>query len=337
MSNPQRAPIPLTTKLGAPSAGGGCQRAPHADLQGVDACLPARQTRAAHDCVPLPQAARGAFKSTTPDDLLLAVLRATAVQSGVAPSEVQDIAVGNVQLSGAYAGPARMSMLRAGFPASVPLYTVNRQCSSGLQTVANIAASIRSGSISTGIAAGVESMSFGGAVGGGELPPANWDEIQANPLARECLVPMGMTAENVAERYGVTRAEQDAMAVDSHTKALAAQAQGKFDAETVPVETRAVGGDGTEHAVVVRRDEGPREGTSLERLAKLKTVFKPNGSVTAGSSSQVSDGAAAVLLMSRARARQLGLRPLGALRSYRVVGCKPDEMGIGPAVAIPAG
>ena len=111
--------------------------------------------------VPLPQAARGAFKSTTPDDLLLAVLRATAVQSGVAPSEVQDIAVGNVQLSGAYAGPARMSMLRAGFPASVPLYTVNRQCSSGLQAVANIAASIRSGSISTGIAAGVESMSFG--------------------------------------------------------------------------------------------------------------------------------------------------------------------------------
>ena len=227
-------------------------------------CLPAQQTRTAHDCVPLPQAARGAFKSTTPDDLLLAVLRATAVQSGVAPSEVQDIAVGNVQLSGAYAGPARMSMLRAGFPASVPLYTVNRQCSSGLQTVANIAASIRSGSISTGIAAGVESMSFGGAVGGGELPPANWDEIQANPLARECLVPMGMTAENVAERYGVTRAEQDAMAVDSHTKALAAQAQGKFDAETVPVETRAVGGDGTERAVVVRRDEGPREGTSLE-------------------------------------------------------------------------
>ena len=186
----------------------------------MDACLPARQTRAAHDCVPLPQAARGAFKSTTPDDLLLAVLRATAVQSGVAPSEVQDIAVGNVQLSGAYAGPARMSMLRAGFPASVPLYTVNRQCSSGLQAVANIAASIRSGSISTGIAAGVESMSFGGAVGGGELPPANWDEIQANPLARECLVPMGMTAENVAERYGVTRAEQDAMAVESHTKAL---------------------------------------------------------------------------------------------------------------------
>jgi acetyl-CoA acetyltransferase len=144
------------------------------------ACLPSG-TRHAHHCVPSLQATRGAFKSTTPDDLLLAVLRATAVQSGVAPSEVQDIAVGNVQLSGAYAGPARMSMLRAGFPASVPLYTVNRQCSSGLQAVANIAASIRSGSISTGIAAGVESMSFGGAVGGGDLPPANWDEIQAKP------------------------------------------------------------------------------------------------------------------------------------------------------------
>merc|ERR1740139_1054643 len=155
---------------------------------------------------PIGKATRGAFKSTTPDDLLLAVLRATVAQSGVAPSEVQDIAVGNVQLSGAYAGPARMSMLRAGFPASVPLYTVNRQCSSGLQAVANIAASIRSGSISTGIAAGVESMSFGGGVASpnAELPPANWNEIQANPLARECLVPMGMTAENVAERYGVS-------------------------------------------------------------------------------------------------------------------------------------
>ena len=181
------------------------------------------------------------FKSTTPDDLLLAVLRASVAQSGVDPSDVQDIAVGNVQLSGAYAGPARMAMLRAGFPASVPLYTVNRQCSSGLQAVANIAASIRSGSISTGIAAGVESMSFGGGVANpnAELPPANWDEIQANPLARECLVPMGMTAENVAERYGVTRAEQDAMAVASHAKALAAQAQGKFNAEIVPVQARA--------------------------------------------------------------------------------------------------
>ena len=163
------------------------------------------------------QATRGAFKSTTPDDLLLAVLRATVAQSGVAPSEVQDIAVGNVQLSGAYAGPARMSMLRAGFPASVPLYTVNRQCSSGLQAVANIAASIRSGSISTGIAAGVESMSFGGGVASpnAELPPANWNEIQANPLARECLVPMGMTAENVAERYGVSACGHFGLASES--------------------------------------------------------------------------------------------------------------------------
>ena len=116
------------------------------------------------------------------------------------------------------------------------------------------------------------------------------------------------------------------MAVASHTKALAAQSQGKFDAETVPVETRVVGGDGAEHTLVVSHDEGPRVGTSLEKLAKLKTVFKPNGSVTAGTSSQVSDGAAAVLLMSRAKARQLGLRPLGVLRSYRVVGCKPRSL-----------
>lgn len=287
---------------------------------------------------PIGKAGRGAFKAMTPDDLLLAVLEATLQRTGLAPAAVQDIAVGNVQLAGAYAGPARMSMLRAGFPASVPLYTVNRQCSSGLQAVANVAASIRAGSIDVGIAAGVESMSFGGGVANpnAELPPVNYSEVQANALARECLVPMGVTAENVAERYGVTRADQDQMAVESHAKALAAQAQGKFDAEIVPVPVVVAGEDGAERSVRVARDEGPRPGTTLEKLAKLKTVFKPDGSVTAGTSSQVSDGAAAVLLMSRAKARSLGLRPLGALRSYQVVGCKPDEMGVGPAVAIPA-
>ena len=287
---------------------------------------------------PITKAGRGAFKETTPDDLLRAVLSAVCERGGVPPAAVEDIAVGNVQLPGAYAGPARMAMLRAGFPASVPLYTVNRQCSSGLQAVANIATSIRAGHISVGIAAGVESMSAGGGVANpkAELPPANWDEIQSNQLARDCLVPMGVTAENVAERYGVSRREQDELAVRSHARALAAQEAGKFDDEIVPVMTTQTAADGTTARVLVRRDEGPRKGTTLEKLSKLRTVFKKDGTVTAGTSSQVSDGAAAVLLMSRGRAAELGLRPLGVLRAYQVVGVPPDEMGVGPAVAIPA-
>jgi len=277
---------------------------------------------------PICKAKRGAFKDVPPDDLLFAVLRATIDKTGISPSAIDDICVGNVQQSGAYAGPAKMTALRAGIPDTVPLYAINRQCSSGLQAVANVAASIAAGHISVGIAAGVESMSSGGAPGAGEQPPLNVSEVVSNPLAAQCLVPMGMTAENVAERYGVTREEQDQMGVESHAKALAAQASGKFVAEIVPVTLE----DGT----VVSADEGPRAGTTVEKLAKLKTVFKEGGTVTAGTSSQVSDGAAAVLLMSRRKAMELGVRILGTLRSYQVVGVQPDEMGIGPAVAIPA-
>jgi len=277
---------------------------------------------------PICKARRGAFKDTSPDDLLLAVLRATISTTGINPAQIDDIVVGNVQQSGAYAGPAKMTALRAGVPDTVPLYAINRQCSSGLQAVANVAAAITAGHISVGIAAGVESMSTAGGPNDAEPPPANYGEVMANPLAAQCLVPMGMTAENVAERYGVTRQDQDQMAVESHAKALEAQASGKFASEIVPVTLE----DGS----VVSTDEGPRAGTTLERLAKLKPAFKEGGSVTAGSSSQVSDGAAAVLLMSRRKANELGMRPLAALRSYQVVGVQPDEMGIGPAVAIPA-
>ena len=177
--------------------------------------------RSPHDVVvvsalrtPICKARRGAAKEVPPDDLLLAVLAATLERTGVPPSAIQDVCVGNVQMSGAYAGPARMAALRAGLPAEVPLYAVNRQCSSGLQAVANVAAAIWSGAIDAGIGAGVESMSHGGGVANPqEMPPANWDEIQENPLARDCLVPMGITAENVAERYGISRADQELMAV----------------------------------------------------------------------------------------------------------------------------
>jgi len=280
------------------------------------------------------KAKKGSFKDTQPDDLLKAVLEGVVNDSGISHSEIGDVVVGNVQLSGAYAGPARMAQLRAGFPVEVPLNTVNRQCSSGLQAVANIFGAIKGGVIDCGIGAGVESMTAGGAVGGGSIPPLNLDAVLQDPLAMECLVPMGMTAENIAERYGVTRADQDKMGFESHAKALKAQEMNLYADEIVPVTTVLKNGD-EETTITVTKDDGPRAGTTMEGLAKLKTVFKEDGSVTAGTSSQVSDGAAAVLLMSRAKADKLGLKPIGVMRSYKVVGCKPDEMGIGPAVAIP--
>jgi acetyl-CoA acyltransferase 1 len=280
------------------------------------------------------KARKGQFKDTQPDDLLKAVLEGVVADSGVKYEDIGDVVVGNVQLSGAYAGPARMAQLRAGFPAEVPLNTVNRQCSSGLQAVANIFGAIKAGVIDGGIGAGVESMTQGGAIGGGSIPPMNLDGVISNKLASECLVPMGMTAENVAERYGVTRAQQDKMGFESHEKALKAQELGLFDDEIIPVTTILMNGD-EETTVTVTKDDGPRAGTSMEGLAKLKTVFKEDGSVTAGTSSQVSDGAAAVLLMRRSKAEALGLKIMGSMRSYKVVGCKPDEMGVGPAVAIP--
>eukprot|EP00966_Prymnesium_polylepis_P210358 4871103-Prymnesium_polylepis.1 len=154
---------------------------------------------------PICKAKRGAFKEVPPDDLLFAVLRATLDSTGIPPAAIDDIVVGNVQQAGAYAGPAKMTALRAGIPDTVPLYAINRQCSSGLQAVANVAAAIHAGQISVGIAAGVESMSNGGGANPSEQPPLNLNEVVSNPLAAQCLVPMGMTAENVAERYGITR------------------------------------------------------------------------------------------------------------------------------------
>jgi len=285
---------------------------------------------------PIGRAKKGIFKDTMPDDLLKAALEGVIKQSGVNYKEVGDVVVGNVQMDGAYAAPARMAQFRAGFPADVPLHTINRQCSSGLQAVAHVANAIKGGMIDCGIGAGVESMTQGGAIGGGKVPPVNLNALMENKLARDCLVPMGVTAENVAERYGVTREMQDKMGVESHTKALAAQAAGKFKAEIVPVPVIVKDDKGEETTVIIDADDGPRA-TTVEGLQKLKTVFKKEGgTVTAGTASQVSDGAAAVLLMRRSKAEQLGVKPIGVYRGAKVVGCEPDEMGVGPAVAIPA-
>jgi acetyl-CoA acyltransferase 1 len=281
---------------------------------------------------PIGRARKGSFKDLTPDDLLTAAIAGTVKRAGIDGKILGDIVVGNVQTEGAYAGPARMAQFRAGIPYDVPLVTINRQCSSGLQAVANIASAIKAGVIDSGIGAGVESMTHGGAPGAGSMPPANFTEIFENDMAKQCLTPMGETAENVAERYGVTREMQDAMGVASHAKALAAQANGSFNDEIIPVAITNADGDEVMHAT----DDGPRKGTTMEGLGKLKTVFKADGSVTAGTSSQVSDGAAAVVLMRRSKATELGLKPIGVMRGYKVTGCQPDEMGVGPAVAIPA-
>jgi len=278
---------------------------------------------------PVCRAKKGGFKDVMPDDLLKAALEGVVKQAGIKPEVVGDVVVGNVQLDGAYAAPARMAQFRAGFPASVPLHTLNRQCSSGLQAIAEVAMSIKGGMIDCGIGAGVESMTQGGAVGGDKLPPVNLNELMANKLAKDCLIPMGMTAEIVAERFGVTREKQDAMGVKSHEKALAAQAAGKFKNEIVPVPVEVDG-----KTVMIDADDGPRK-TTLEGLGKLKTVFKKDGSVTAGTASQVSDSAAACLLMRRSKADELGLKPIGVFRGAKVCGVDPDIMGVGPAEAVP--
>merc|ERR1711871_296909 len=225
-----------------------------------------------------------AFGETTPDTLLKQLFEGMISQTGVDPAEMGEVTVGNVQLGGSYAGGARPAQLEAGFPFTVPLHSVNRQCSSGLQAVASVASAIAAGTIDSGIGAGVESMSLGGGVAPGsqkEKPKLQFDmeALKANATAFETLVPMGITSENVAERYGITREMQDEMAVSSNLKAIAAIEKGYFKNEIVPITTKNNG--------VVDTDQGPRKGTTLEGLAKLKPAFKKGGASHAGNSSQV--------------------------------------------------
>lgn len=269
---------------------------------------------------PLTRARKGALKDVPPSTLLSVVLKECG--NYVDPAEIEDTCVGNVLSPASGAAAFRMAQLAAGFPSSSSLYTTNRQCSSGLQAVANIANSIQAGNIKIGIGAGVESMSTHPMK---SIPPpdVDWKLMKRNKQAMECLTPMGITSENVVKKYGLSREKLDEFAVESHVRAARAQALGKFDAEIVPVGQ-------------VTKDDGIRGNTTLQVLSKLKPVFDKDGVTTAGNSSQMTDGAAAVLLMTRAEAERRNLPILGIWRGYAVKGVPPAIMGIGPAVAIPA-
>ncbi|KAF9574919.1 3-ketoacyl-CoA thiolase with broad chain length specificity [Mortierella alpina] len=281
---------------------------------------------------PMTRGKKGGFKDTVPEDLLAAVLIAIQDRTKIDPALVDDICVGTVLQAGGGATVSRMAALYAGYPEKTSLYTTNRQCSSGLQAVVNIATHIQSGLIDIGIGAGVESMTMG--YGASAMPPQTSTQIsEASASARDCQLPMGVTSENVAKDFGIDRQRQDAFSAESYQKAALAQSQGKFDSEIVPVKTMIKDDQGNEREIVVSKDDGIRDGVTEESLAKLKPAF--GGLTTAGSASQVSDGAAAVLLMKRRTAQKLGLPILGKYVASAVVGVPPRIMGVGPAYAIP--
>ncbi|GAU30508.1 hypothetical protein TSUD_18880 [Trifolium subterraneum] len=279
------------------------------------------------------KAKRGGFKDTHPDDILAPVLKAVIEKTKLNPSEVGDIVVGSVLGAGSQrASECRMAAFYAGFPETVPVRTVNRQCSSGLQAVADVAAAIKAGFYDIGIGAGLESMTTNPMAWDGSVNP----KVKMFEQAQNCLLPMGITSENVAGRFGVSRKEQDEAAVESHRRAAAATASGKFKDEIIPVTTTIVDPKtGDEKTVTISVDDGIRPNATFSDLAKLKPVFKKDGTTTAGNSSQVSDGAGAVLLTKRSVAMQKGLPILGVFRSFAAVGVDPAIMGIGPAAAIP--
>jgi acetyl-CoA acyltransferase len=269
---------------------------------------------------------RGTLRHTRPDELMALLIGGFLERvPQLDPAAIDDVVVG-CAFPEAEQGMnvARIATLRAGLPVSVPAMTMNRFCSSGLQALATGAAEIVAGWSQVVLTGGVESMSLV-PMGGQKPAPNPW--LAANrPSAYES---MGITSETVASRYGVSREDQDRFGVESNARALAAIAAGRFKDEIIPITTVV---DGKE--VVFDTDEGPRDST-FEGLAKLRPAFKVDGASTAGNSSQTSDGAALELLMTRDKAAKLGLTPLGELVTFQVAGVDPDEMGIGPAVAIP--
>jgi acetyl-CoA acyltransferase len=286
---------------------------------------------------PVGRAPKGALSTTRPEDLAATALNGALERvPGLSRAEIDDVILGCAQPEGEQAwNIARWAILRAGLPVEIPGATVNRLCSSGLEAIAIADQRIRAGADRVVIAGGVESMSM--LPMGGLKPSPNPWMAEHYPAA---LLTMGLTAERVARHYGISREDQDAFAHESHTKALAAQVAGRFVEELVSVTvTTAVPGAKAGRPVITEKifaaDEGLRADSSLEALAKLKPAFRAQGTVTAGNASQMSDGAAATVLMEAGRARELGIQPLARLVAYAVTGCLPEEMGMGPVTAIP--
>ncbi|WP_334072773.1 acetyl-CoA C-acyltransferase [Paenibacillus sp. A14] len=282
------------------------------------------------------KAKRGSLAQTRADDLGKAVLEAVIDRApGLEKADVEDIIIGCAMPEGEQGlNFARIMSLYAGFPVTVPAMTINRFCSSGLQSIALAAERIMLGHAEVVIAGGVESMSHVPMTGFKASPnPKIVDDMP------EVYMAMGHTAERVAERFGISREDQDRFALRSHQKAATAIAEGKFKEEVVPfqAEYTQIGDDGkpVKNTLMFDTDEGVRPDTSLEALTKLKPGFKAGGTVTAGNTSQMSDGAAAVAVMSRERADRLGLPPLATFRSFALSGVEPELMGVGPVEAIP--
>ena len=287
---------------------------------------------------PVGKAPRGAFRTTRPDSLLAHALSSVLARAGALdPAAVDDVIVGCAMPEYEQGmNVARIGLLLAGLPNTVAGMTVNRFCSSGLNAVSIAADRIRTGEADLMIAAGTESMSM--------IPMLGRLSLNAEVFARDENVGiaygMGLTAEKVAERWKVSREDQDAFALESHRRALAAQAAGEFDAEIAPTVVREHVPDTAASRVAVRektvsRDEGPRADTTAEGLAKLRPVFAAKGSVTAGNSSQMSDGAGAVIVASEEAIRVHGLKPLARFVGFAVAGVAPEVMGVGPIAAIP--
>merc|ERR1712054_222151 len=274
---------------------------------------------------------RGGFRNTLAVDLLVPVVK--EVIKNIDPSIVSDVVVGNVLAIGTHRHvECRMACFIAGLPETACVRTVNRQCSSGLQAMEDVASDIKAGYYDVGIAAGIETMTIDGKYM--KQPFLISDSSKKQKLSRDALIPMGITSENVAKEFGITRVDQDQFSVQSHSRA--SSAKNKFQEEIVPVKTIMRDPKTNKpKTIIIKHDDGVRSETNLQSLSSLNPAFKKGGTTTAGNSSQVSDGAAAALMMSRSKCEQLGLKPLGTFKYFAVSGVPPRIMGVGPAYAIP--
>jgi acetyl-CoA acyltransferase len=284
---------------------------------------------------PVGKAYKGTLRATRPDDLAAVAIKGALERvPQLDPNEIEDVILGCAMPEAEQGmNVARIASLRAGLPVGISAMTINRFCSSGLQAIAMAAERIMAGGAETIVAGGVESMT---------MIPMGGNKVSANPWLvanyPDAYLSMGLTAERVGKLYNITREMQDEFSVQSHKKAIAAIESGKFDDELVPVPVSFTTPNGSKPKrtdMVFKMDEGPRADTTLEALLALKPAFHANGTVTAGNSSQMSDGAAAAVVMSAERAKALGLKPLARYVAYATAGYKPEEMGVGPVFAIP--